>query len=113
MNNQPKHHRPQDDIPYEQLMKHIIEDYHRLQRQLDYIVPYTKKLEAKIEYLKDENARKGLTNKTNKERLVAKNREMKQWRDYALALYQAARLNNPLPTPPPFLQPCLPSADHD
>ena len=54
--------RPQDEIPYELRMKNIIRGYRWLERQLERIVPYTKKLEKENEELHEKLSLKGWKN---------------------------------------------------
>lgn len=72
------HHRPQDDLPYERRMYYIIRDYRRMLESKDKLKEYTRKLETKIEHLKEEVARKGLKNKLAGERYVFLNRQNKR-----------------------------------
>lgn len=70
--------RPQDDIPYEQIVKHIIEDYYRIQERLEKLVDYTKKLERDYENEKKQRISKGEKNKIIGERFTVINRKYKR-----------------------------------
>lgn len=48
-----RRHRPQDDIPYEIIVKHVIEDYRKLAKANDDISKYARLLEQEIEDVKD------------------------------------------------------------
>ena len=70
--------RPQDDLPYEQQMKHIIEHYRWLLDQNEKLAMYAKKLEHRIELLKDNITKKGEVNLRQGEANVQLNRENKR-----------------------------------
>ena len=78
-----KRRPPQADLPYEVQMKYIIHGYRKLQEQLDYIVPYTKKLEKTIENQKEKIAKQGSTNMRLHEKFIEANREKKRWKAYS------------------------------
>ncbi len=74
---------PQKDLPYEVQMKYIIHGYRKLQEQLDYIVPYTKKLEKTIENLEEKISLQRYKNKNLYEKYVENNREKKRWKAHS------------------------------
>lgn len=78
-----KRRPPQADLPYEVRMKFIIHGYRKLQEKLDYIVPYTKRLEQKIERMQDKIAKQSVANKKLQESFVEANREKKRWRAHS------------------------------
>ena len=82
---------PQKDLPYEQQMKHVIQHYRWLLDQNEKLAAYAKKLEQKIEMLKNENAKKGEANKVAHERFVEKNRECKRLQAHIMWLEEQLR----------------------
>lgn len=70
--------RPQDDLPYEQRMKHIIEHYRVLLEQNERLVNYAKKLETKIGELEEKLSLSKHSNEKNHNRFIEKNRETKR-----------------------------------
>lgn len=78
MENQNNYRRPQDDIPYEQRMKFIIQGYRKLYEDNEKLVTYLKQLEQEIEEYKELlSVNKQRFEKKNRE-LVEKRREMKR-----------------------------------
>lgn len=78
MENQNNYRRPQDDIPYEQRMKFIIQGYRKLYEDNEKLVTYLKQLEQEIEEYKELlSVSKHRFEKKNRE-LVEKRREMKR-----------------------------------
>lgn len=74
--------RPQDDIPYEQIVKHIIEDYYRLEEQLEKVAAYARKLEREVENEKKERAKKAATNSRMQEKLTEARRKITRLEGY-------------------------------
>ena len=79
MNERNNYHRaPQDDLPYEQQMKHIIEHYRWLLDQNGRLAAYARSLEKKVEALEKDLANRAAKNMNLHERFVEKNRECKR-----------------------------------
>ena len=72
------HKRPQDDLPYEQRMKHIIEHYRWLLEQNDRLAAYARKLEQTVSEQSEKLAKRTATNRSLSDRFVEKNRENKR-----------------------------------
>jgi len=70
--------RPQDDLPYEQRMKHIIEHYRWLLEQNDRLAAYARSLEQKIEAQGDRLAKAQVSRDAYYEKLVEKRRECRR-----------------------------------
>lgn len=71
-------HRPQDDLPYEVRMKFIIHGYRKLLEKLEYIEPYTRRLEKQNQSLREQLSEKGVHNKVMSEKLSERKKEEKQ-----------------------------------
>ena len=74
------HRRPQDDLPYEQRMKHIIEGYRWLLDENDRLAAYAKSLERKIENLEKDITYRAGKNVEVSAKFVEQNREVKRLR---------------------------------
>lgn len=72
------HNRPQDDLPYEQRMKHIIQGYRRLLEQNEKLADYARSIERKIGFLEKEITTKAAKNVEISNKFVEKNRECKR-----------------------------------
>lgn len=73
-----RNRRPQDDLPYEQRMKHIIQHYRWLLDQNDRLAAYARKLEGKIEHLENELAERKRRNRNISDKVLEKTREVKR-----------------------------------
>lgn len=72
------HRRPQDDLPYEQHMKHIIKGYRYLYDKMEQLVPYTKELEEKNKNLNEKLSVANHRHDITFGKLVAARREVKR-----------------------------------
>lgn len=77
-----EYRKPQDDLPYEQRMKHIIEHYRWLLDQNDKLAAYARSLEQKVKYLEKDLTYRISKNVQISEKFVEKNREVKRLRIY-------------------------------
>lgn len=66
------------DIPYEQRMKYIIEDYRKLYDLNERLAEYARRLEKRVAHLEGELSEKIEKNTSINNRLVEKNRECKR-----------------------------------
>ena len=80
MENQNYHRRPQDDIPYEQRMKFIIEGYRKLYEDNEKLVTYLKQLEQEIEKYKGLLSLKRHDFDRKNEQYVQKRREANRYK---------------------------------
>lgn len=76
MNKNEHLHNP--DIPYEQRMKYIIEDYRRLLDWNERLAAYARALEEKVKNLEEDVSVKWYKNSEMSRRLIEKNRECKR-----------------------------------
>lgn len=81
MENQNYRHRPQDDIPYEQRMKSIIQGYRKLYEDNEKLTSYLKQLEKEIEEYKGLLSLKRHDFEKKNEEFVQKRREVKRLRE--------------------------------
>lgn len=93
-------HRPQDDIPYEVIVKHIIEDYRRLLHNNDTLKDYARSLERKIETLNEELSLRAYKNERMHSQLVQARRERKRMQAYS-AYIRGIAMSEGLTIPPP------------
>lgn len=80
MDNQNYHRRPQDDIPYEQRMKFIIEGYRKLYEDNEKLVEYLKQLEEEVENYKGLLSLKRYDFEKKNEQYVQKRREANRYK---------------------------------
>jgi len=76
--NEQKHRRPQDDLPYEQRMKAIIQGYRWLLDQNERLAAYARKLERDVQRLREKTSLQGYTNRHQSDKLLEKSRECKR-----------------------------------
>ena len=93
--NEYNRRRPQDDLPYEQQMKHIIRHYRWLLDQNEKLAAYARKLEREIDKLMEKTAKQAMTNASEHERIIQVRRERDRLKAHIEWLYEKIRGYDP------------------